>query len=136
MKVYPSRSYRYVSRRKRYRENILTIKDGNGGHIKYRVGKANNLHNYYASDFSSERDIPETNATNSEKTFIIRTSIIRRRLAMIERIKSVGPECIHGEILKMGGEATIPYLTRLLDITINNGAIPSDWKTVIVESAT
>jgi hypothetical protein len=27
----------------------------------------------------------------------------------------------------MGGEAMIPYLARLLDITINNGAIPRDW---------
>jgi hypothetical protein len=29
---------------------------------------------------------------------------------------------------KMGGEAMIPYLARLLDITINNGTLPADWK--------
>jgi hypothetical protein len=45
---------------------------------------------------------------------------------MIGRRKSVGPDCIPGEILKIGREAMIPYLTRLLDITINNGTIPSD----------
>jgi len=28
---------------------------------------------------------------------------------------------IPGAILKMGGEAMIPYLARLLDLTINNG---------------
>jgi len=32
----------------------------------------------------------------------------------------------------MGGEATIPYLARLLDITINNGTIPRDWKKATV----
>jgi len=26
----------------------------------------------------------------------------------------------------------IPYLARLLDITMNNNAIPSDWKKAIV----
>ena len=47
---------------------------------------------------------------------------------MIGRNKSVGPDGIPGAILKMGGEAMIPYLARLLDITINNGTIPRDWK--------
>ena len=37
---------------------------------------------------------------------------------MIGRNKSVGPDGIPGAILKMGGEAMIPYLARLLGITI------------------
>ena len=51
---------------------------------------------------------------------------------MIGRNKSVGPDGIPGAILKMGEEAMIPYLVRLLDITINNGTIPGDWKKAIV----
>jgi len=51
---------------------------------------------------------------------------------MIGRDKSVGPEGIPGAILKMGGEAMIPYLARLLDITINNGTIRRDWKKATV----
>jgi len=51
---------------------------------------------------------------------------------MIGRNKSVGPDGIPGAILKMGGEAMIPYLARLLDITINNGTIPRDWKKAVV----
>jgi hypothetical protein len=72
-----SEFYRYVNRRKRYRENIPTIKDDNGGHMTDPVGKANNLNNYYASVFSSEHDIPETISTYSEKSFTIKTNIIR-----------------------------------------------------------
>jgi hypothetical protein len=49
---------------------------------------------------------------------------------MIWRRKSVGPDRIPGEILKMCREAMIPYLARLLDITINT--IPSDWKLAVV----
>ena len=44
----------------------------------------------------------------------------------------VGPGGIHGEILKLGGKAMIPYLARLLDITMNNNAIPGDWKKAVV----
>ena len=32
----------------------------------------------------------------------------------------------------MHGEATFPYLRRLLAITMNNNAIPGDWKKAIV----
>jgi hypothetical protein len=51
---------------------------------------------------------------------------------MIGRNKSVGPDGILGAILKVGGEAMIPYLARLLDMTINNGTIPRNWKKATV----
>jgi hypothetical protein len=51
---------------------------------------------------------------------------------MIDRNKSVGPDDIPGDILKIGGEAMILYLARLLDILINNGTIPGDLKKAIV----
>jgi hypothetical protein len=55
-----------------------------------------------------------------------------KRLAAIGKDKSVEPDGISGEILKLGGEAMIPYLARLLDVTVNNAAFPSDWKKAIV----
>jgi hypothetical protein len=42
------------------------------------------------------------------------------------------PDGILGEILKLGGEAMIPYLARILDVTSNNAAIPSEWEKIIV----
>jgi hypothetical protein len=51
---------------------------------------------------------------------------------MIGRNKSVGPDDIPGDILKMGGKATIPYLARLIDISINNSTLPAEWKKAIV----
>jgi len=53
-------------------------------------------------------------------------------LAKIGRHKSVGPDGDPGEILKLGGEATTPFLARLLEISLNNATITSDWKTAIV----
>jgi len=97
--------------------------------VKYRtlivllITRANNLNNSYASVFSYEWNIPDINSTHSDKPFTIKINIIGKRLAMVGRNKSVGPDGIPGAILKMGGEAMIPYLARLLDITFNNGTI-------------
>ena len=52
---------------------------------------------------------------------------------MIRKRKSIEPECISGEILKLGWEAIIPYLARLvLDMTMNNCTLPADWKRAVV----
>ena len=51
---------------------------------------------------------------------------------MIGRNKTVEPDGIPVAILKVGGEGMIPYLARLLDITINIGTVPDDWKNAIV----
>ena len=51
---------------------------------------------------------------------------------MIGKNKSVGPDCVSGEILKLVGEAMTPYLARLLEITMNNGTLPGDWKKATV----
>jgi hypothetical protein len=53
---------------------------------------------------------------------------------MIGRNISIGPDGVPGAILKVGAEAMLPYLARLLDITINNGTVRRDWgkKTIVV----
>ena len=57
---------------------------------------------------------------------------IRKMVTAIIKNKSIGPDSMSGEILKLGGEVMIPYLARLLDITLNNGTLPADWKRAIV----
>ena len=51
---------------------------------------------------------------------------------MIGKNKSVEPDRVSGEILKLGGEAMIPYFARLLDITMNNVTLPGYWKRATV----
>ena len=97
-----SEFYRFVNRRKGNRENVPSLKDGNGGLITDPVAKANHLNNYYASVFSCERDIPNINPTNSDKTFTNKINVIRKRLKTIRGNKSVGPVGIHGAVLKLG----------------------------------
>ncbi len=42
--------------------------------------------------------------------------------------KSRGPDAISTDIIKLGGEAILPYLTRLFHVSINNSRVPDDWK--------
>jgi len=71
-------------------------------------------------------------STQTGKLFTVIANFVRKRLPAIGRKKSVGPDDIPGEILKLGWEAMIPCFARLLDNTMNNNAIPDDWKKAVV----
>jgi hypothetical protein len=105
-----SEFYKYVKRHKGNRENSPAIKDCNGRIITDLIEKANCLNFYYSSVFSDEGKIPNIQGENSGEHFTIDVKIIRKRFAAIGKIKLVGPDCVTGEILKLGGEAMIPYL--------------------------
>jgi hypothetical protein len=124
--------YKYVKRRKGNRENIPAIKDSNGLIITDPTEKANSLNLYYLTVFSSEGNILQIQGENTDVPFTIDIKTIRRRIGAIRKNKSVGPDCVSGEILILGGESMIPYLARLLDITMNNDTLPGDWKRATV----
>ena len=123
-----SEFYKYLKWWKGNTEIIPAIKDHNSTIIRDTTEKANILNSYYASVFCSYRYIPEIKLTNSGETLIINTNINRKILAKIGRNESVGPDGIPGEILKSGGETMTPYLTRLLEISLNKATTPSDWE--------
>jgi hypothetical protein len=99
-----------VKRRKGNRKIIPVIKDHTGTIITDTTEKAYILNSYYASVFCCDPNIPKIKLANSGETFIINTKVIRKRLANSRRNKSVGPDEVPGEILKLGGEAMTPYL--------------------------
>ena len=84
------------------------VDEGHQGYIS--PSARNSLNSYYASIFSCESSNPEIQPTQSGNPFTVNISIIRKRLSTLGRKKSVGPDGIPGEILKLGGEAMIPYL--------------------------
>jgi len=124
--------YEMAKRRKGNMENIPAIKNCNGRIITDSIEKANSLNFYYSTVFSSEGNIPHIQGENIGELFAIDITIIGRWIGAIGKNTSVGPGRVSGKILKLGGEAMIPYLARLLDITMNNGTLPGDWKTATV----
>ena len=90
--------YKYVKRRKGSRENIPAIKDGSGRIITDPTEKANLLNFYYSTIFSCEDNIPHIQGGNNTNPFEIDINTIRRRIRVIGKNKSVGPDRISGEI--------------------------------------
>ena len=99
--------FKYVKWQKGNRENIPAIKNHKGKLITDPIEKTNSLNSYYVSLFSCKRNNPHIQSTESGKPFTISINIIRKRLSAITRKKSVGPDGIPGEILKLGREAMI-----------------------------
>jgi hypothetical protein len=58
--------------------------------------------------------------------------LLEKAYQKLGRNKSLGPDGVPSEILKLGGEAMTPYLARLQEISLNNATIPSDWKIAIM----
>jgi len=114
------------------RENIPAIKDCNGRIITDAIENANTFNSYYSTVFSSEGNILDIQGENTGDPFTTDIKTIRRRIKAIGKNQSVGPDRVSGEILKLGGEAMIPYLARLLDVTMNNGTLSGDWKRATV----
>ena len=83
--------YKYVKRRKRYRENIPAIKDCND-----LIERANSLNCYYSSVLSSEGNIQHIQCANSGEPFTIDMKTIRKMVAAIGKNKSIGPSGISG----------------------------------------
>jgi hypothetical protein len=81
---------------------------------------------------NSEDNIPHIQGENTDEPFTIDIKLIRRGIGAIGKNKSVGPERVSGEILKLVREAMIPYLAWLLNITMKNGTLPGDWKRTTV----
>jgi hypothetical protein len=75
--------YKYVKRRKGYRENIPAIKDCNCRLITDPIQKANSLNYNYSSVFSNEGNTQHIQCANSGLLFTIDTKIIRKRVGAI-----------------------------------------------------
>jgi len=113
-----SEFYKYVKRWKENWEIIPAIKDQNRMIITDSIAKANILNYYYASAFCCDCNILKIQLASWGETCIISTKVIWKRLTKIGRNKSVGPEGVPGEILKLGGGAMTPYLARKLKISL------------------
>ena len=104
----------------------------NGRFITDPTGKANELNYYYSTIFSGEDSIQHIQEINSANQFTIDIKTFSRRIRAVGKNKSVGPDNIPGEIIKMGEEAMIPYLARLLEMTVNNSTLPGDCRRATV----
>jgi hypothetical protein len=63
---------------------------------------------------------------------ILLVDSVEKMSAFVELFYQVFKINYTSPLSKLGGEAMVPYLVWLLDITINNGTLPADWKRATV----
>jgi hypothetical protein len=90
------------------------VKAGNGRLIADSIKKTNSKFILFFGIQLQVQNL-EIQGANSCEPFAISTKLVRRRLAVIGKNKSVGPDSVSGKILELGGEAMIPYFVRLFD---------------------
>lgn len=96
--------FKYVRHKKGNKESIPAICGADGSLITDDSVKADCLNRHYASVFKPKDQTPVSKTTPVIETFRVDAGIIRKRIAKIRRNKSVGPDGIPGEILKLGGK--------------------------------
>ena len=124
--------YKYVKRRRKDDYSSPPLKNDFNQFIVQDREKAEKLNSYYATVFGRRAIIPNLVSVENTGQFSIKPRDIRRRISKLKTRKSVGPDGIAGDMLKLGGEAMISYLVRIFEISINNGTVPRDWKDAIV----
>ena len=121
-----------MKRRRKENYSSLPLKNDRNQFIVQDSEKAEKLNSYYATVFGKRTIIPHLASVENTGQFSIKPRDIRRRITKLKTHKSVGPDGIAGDVLKLGGEAMIPFLVRIFEISINNGTVPRDWKDAIV----
>jgi len=79
--------YKYIKRRKGYKENIPAIKDCNGQPIIDLIEKAYSFNHYYYSVISTEGNFQHIQCANCGKPFTIDTKIVRKRVVVMGKNK-------------------------------------------------
>jgi hypothetical protein len=105
--------YKYVKRRKGSRKNVPSIRGRNGRIITDATEKANEFNNYYATVFSVQDIIPQLQDGNTVEPFTADCKVIRRRVKMIGKNKSVGAgQGLRGNSQNgRGGHDSVPHST-------------------------
>lgn len=124
--------YSYVRRRRGDKELIAVLQDRDKQIVDDKE-KAEFLNSYFISVFNLDGEKCDiVQGTHSDSSFKVTLKMVRERITKLKNHKSRGPDEIPTEILKLGGEAMIPYIIRLINISINNATLPHDWKSAIV----
>ncbi|KAJ4451854.1 hypothetical protein ANN_03332 [Periplaneta americana] len=126
------RFYNYMRRRRGNRESIPVLRDANDQIITGDKQKADLLNSKCISIFNKKEREITIDESECTEMFEITAKDVQNRIKRLQNRKSRGPDDIPTEIIKLGGEAMIPYLMRIFNISINNCSIPDDWKSAII----
>ena len=102
------------------------------------VDKANLLNSFFCSCFNrshppiQHQPTPDIDSSTCPEELLCTDSEVCEMLAALDVTKSSGPDGISPRMLKSTAPCIAPSLTRLFNLSISAGIIPSSWKKSVV----
>ncbi|GAB0207037.1 mitochondrial enolase superfamily member 1 [Grus japonensis] len=127
--------YRYVSDKRKTRENVGPLRNIIGDLVTQDMEKAEVLDDFFASVFTSKGSSHNTQVTEGEgrdwenaELPTVGEDQVREYLRNLKVHKSMGPEELHPQVLReLAGEVAKP-LSIIFEKSWQSGEVPANWK--------
>ncbi|KAK4811010.1 hypothetical protein QYF61_015714 [Mycteria americana] len=128
--------FKYISSKRRAKENLQPLVDGGGNTVTKAEEKAEVLNAFFASVFNSRANCslgtqpPELEDRDGDQNGapIIQGEIVSDLLHHLDTHKSMGPDEIHLRVLKELADVLIKPLSIIYQQSWLTGEVPADWR--------
>jgi len=135
------KSFKYISSKRKTRENVGSLLNKVGVLVKEDAEKAELPNAFFASVFSAKAGFQESQALEvREKACgrdalpLVEEDCVRGQLSNLDAHKSTGPDGMHPQVLRELADVIAEPLSIIFERSWRTGEVPEDWRKANVHS--